>query len=127
MSDAAGIFIFAPMITLVFATNNTHKLEELRHIAGSRFNILSLEDIGYQEDIPENELTLEGNASSKAWTIYNSYGNDCFADDTGLEVDALEGRPGVKSARYAGDDCIAENNTRKVLGELQGQTNRKSW
>ena len=113
------------MMDLIFATNNKHKLEEIRLIAGRHFNILSLEDIGCLDEIPENEPTLEGNASSKAWYIYDKYGKDCFADDTGLEIAALGGKPGVISARYAGADCNADNNTRKVLMELNGELNRK--
>lgn len=114
------------MTELVFATNNTHKLHEVKDIAGSRINILSLHDIGCYDDIPENADTLEGNASIKSWYIFNKFGRDCFADDTGLEVEALGGLPGVKSARYAGDDCIAENNVRKLLRELHGVENRKA-
>jgi XTP/dITP diphosphohydrolase len=112
------------MKELVFATNNNHKLREIREIAGDRFRIRSLEDIGCREEIPEEAPTLEGNALQKARYVYERYGLDCFADDTGLEVDALQGRPGVKSARYAGDDCIAENNIRKILEEMDGAANR---
>jgi XTP/dITP diphosphohydrolase len=114
------------MRDLVFVTNNAHKLREIRAIIGERFNVLSLADIGYHEDIEEHALTIEGNASVKSWHIYQKFGIDCFADDTGLEIDALKGRPGVKSARYAGDDCIAENNIRKVLVELAGSGNRRA-
>ncbi len=114
------------MIQLVFATNNKHKLAEIRDITGKRFDILSLSDIGCLEEIPENEPTIEGNASSKAWYVYNRYGRDCFADDTGLEIEALDGRPGVKSARYAGEDCISENNIQKILHELEEHVNRKA-
>lgn len=114
------------MRELVFATNNPHKLKEINAIIGVRFRILSLADIGCTEEIVEDAETIPGNASVKSWYIWNKYGKDCFADDTGLEVDALEGRPGVKSARYAGDDCNPENNIRKVLEELKGSENRKA-
>ena len=111
---------------LVFATNNSHKLEEVRAIIGDRYEIRSLRDIGCLEDIPEEEPTIEGNALAKSGFVYERYNLDCFADDTGLEVDALGGRPGVKSARYAGDACIADNNIAKILSELEGNTNRKA-
>jgi XTP/dITP diphosphohydrolase len=114
------------MIELVFATNNLHKLNEIRAIAGDNFRILSLADIGCREEIIEDAPTIEGNASLKSRYIWDKYGMDCFADDTGLEVEALGGRPGVKSARYAGDDCNAENNIRKLLAELKGEPNRKA-
>lgn len=114
------------MKELVFVTNNPHKLKEINKIIGDEFRILSLSDIGCREDIPEDAATIEENASFKAWYVYNKYGRDCFADDTGLEIDALDGRPGVKSARYAGEDCIPENNIRKVLNELEGKKDRKA-
>jgi XTP/dITP diphosphohydrolase len=114
------------MRELVFATNNPHKLKEINAIIGIRFRILSLADIGCNEEIVEDAETIPGNASLKSWYVYNKYGKDCFADDTGLEVDALAGRPGVKSARYAGDDCNPENNIRKVLEEIKGSQNRKA-
>ena len=103
---------------LVFATNNQHKLVEIRYVAGNDFTILSLNDIGLNADIPEDFDTLHENALQKARFIHEKTGLDCFADDTGLEIDALDGRPGVKSARYAGPECIAENNIQKVLGEM---------
>ena len=114
------------MKELVFATNNLHKLKEVRELAGNHIRILSLRDIDCFDEIPEDAETLEGNASIKSWHIYNKYGINCFADDTGLEIESLGGKPGVKSARYAGEDCIAENNIRKVLSELQGNHNRKA-
>jgi XTP/dITP diphosphohydrolase len=114
------------MRELVFATNNPHKLKEIREIIGDQLRILSLADIGCNEDIPEDAETLEGNASLKSWYVWNKYGKNCFADDTGLEIDALGGRPGVKSARYAGEDCIPENNIRKVLDELEVKIDRKA-
>lgn len=108
-------------IDLVFATNNAHKLDEIRGIVGEKFNILSLRDIGCHDDIPENQPTLEGNALEKARWIKEKYGYDCFADDTGLEVDALGGEPGVHSARYApGDGHDAAANTALLLRNLAG-------
>jgi len=112
--------------TLVFATNNKHKLEEIRHLAGSHIQLLSLSDLGYTGDIPEEKETIEGNAAQKAWFIYNRFGIDCFADDTGLEIDALNGEPGVYSARYAGENCSFEDNINKVLAAMQGIENRKA-
>lgn len=100
---------------LVFATNNAHKLEEARQIIPDGFEIVSLSEIGCHDDIPETADTLEGNALIKARWVHDKYGCDCFADDTGLMVDALGGAPGVYSARYAGDDCIAANNVAKLL------------
>ncbi|MDL2231762.1 non-canonical purine NTP diphosphatase [Porphyromonadaceae bacterium OttesenSCG-928-L07] len=111
---------------LVFATNNAHKLEELRNILGDKYTIISLAEIGCSEDIPEDEDTLEGNALQKARYIKAKYGYDCFADDTGLEVEALDNRPGVYSARYAGEDKDAEANMRKVLNELEGIAERQA-
>lgn len=114
------------MRDLIFVTNNPHKLKEIKEIIGDRFNVLSLADIGCNEEIVEDADTIPGNASLKSCYVFNKYGKDCFADDTGLEIEALDGRPGVKSARYAGDDCNAENNIRKILKELEGSSNRKA-
>jgi XTP/dITP diphosphohydrolase len=114
------------MPDLVFVTNNNHKIKEISAIAGDRIRFLSLADIGCNDEIIEDATTIEGNASLKSWFVYNKYGKDCFADDTGLEIDALDGRPGVKSARYAGEECNPENNIRKVLKELDGEENRKA-
>ena len=111
---------------LVFATNNSHKLYEVQHLLGDSFKLLSLSDIGFSDEIPEDYDTLELNASQKAWHIYNKYKIDCFADDTGLEVDALGGKPGVFSARYAGEDKDPQANMKKLLNELHGSTNRKA-
>ena len=111
---------------LVFVTNNRHKLKEISSIIGDKITILSLSDIGCNDEIEENADTIEGNASLKSRYIWEKTGRNCFADDTGLLIDALEGRPGVKSARYAGDDCIPENNIRKVLKELEGIGDRKA-
>ena len=109
---------------LVFATNNKHKLQEVRDIIGSGVEILSLADINCNEDIPETADTLDGNALIKARYIYEKYNVNCFADDTGLEVDALDGAPGVYSARYAGDGHDSEANMRKLLENLTGKNNR---
>ncbi len=112
---------------IVFATNNQHKLEEIRDILGSSFEIVSLKDIGCQEDIPETGDTLEENALQKARYICDHYHISCFADDTGLEVEALNGAPGVHSARYAeGTDHNSEANMAKLLRELEGKENRKA-
>lgn len=112
---------------LVFATNNAHKLDEIRAILGDRVEVLSLKDIHCGADIPETADTLEGNAALKAEYIYKNYGLDCFADDTGLEVEALGGAPGVYSARYAGGEGHdSEANMKKLLVELEGKTNRKA-
>lgn len=112
---------------LVFATNNVHKLDEIRAILGDKIEVLSLKDINCDADIPETADTLEGNAALKAEYIYKNYGLDCFADDTGLEVEALGGAPGVYSARYAGGDGHdSEANMRKLLKELDGEQNRKA-
>lgn len=115
------------MRKLVFATNNAHKLEEIRAILGDKVEVLSLKDIQCDADIPETADTLEGNAVLKAEYIYRHYGLDCFADDTGLEVEALNGAPGVYSARYAGGEGHdSEANMRKLLAEMEGKTNRKA-
>lgn len=115
------------MRKLVFATNNAHKLEEIRAILGEKVEILSLKDIHCDTDIPETADTLEGNAALKAEFIYKHYGLDCFADDTGLEVEALGGAPGVYSARYAGGEGHdSEANMKKLLKELSGETDRKA-
>lgn len=111
---------------LVFATNNQHKLAEIQAIVGEHFKLLSLREIGCNEEIPEEQDTLEGNASQKAFFIYNKYGYNCFADDTGLEIEALNGEPGVFSARYAGEDKNPEANIDKVLGKLAKINNRKA-
>lgn len=112
------------MMKIVFATNNAHKLDEVRQVVGDKFALVSLRECGIVEDIPENEPTLEGNALAKARYIYERTGADCFADDTGLEVDALGGEPGVRSARYATDGHDDEANKRLLLERLQGVENR---
>lgn len=112
---------------LVFATNNAHKLSEIRAILGERIEVLSLRDINCDADIPETADTLEGNASIKSRYIYEHYGLDCFADDTGLEVEALDGAPGVYSARYAGGDGHdSEANMNLLLDNLKNKSNRKA-
>ena len=111
---------------LVVATNNAHKLEEIAAILGDEMELLSLKDINCHADIPETADTLEGNAHQKAMYIYENYGMDCFADDTGLEVEALNGAPGVFSARYAGDGHDSEANMQKLLKELKGNEIRKA-
>ena len=111
---------------LVFATNNKHKLQEVRDIVGNRVEVLSLNDINCHDDIPETADTLQGNALIKARHIYDKYGLNCFADDTGLEVEALDGAPGVYSARYAGEECDSEANMLKLLKNLTGKNNRNA-
>ena len=111
---------------LVFATNNPHKLEEIKKAVGDNFKILSLKDIHCADDIPETANTLEGNASQKSFYVYNKYNKNCFADDTGLEIEALNGKPGVYSARYAGPGHDHEKNMDKVLSELRNTKNRKA-
>ena len=110
---------------LVFATNNAHKLDEVRQILGDGFKVLSLNDIGCHEDIPETADTFQGNALQKARYVKEHYGYDCFADDTGLEVKALDGAPGVHSARYAGDHD-SEANMTKLLHELEKKSDRSA-
>lgn len=112
---------------IVFATNNQHKLQEIRDILGSEFEIVSLKDIGCDVDIPETGNTIEENAMQKAQYVYDHYNLSCFADDTGLEVEALNGEPGVHSARYAeGTDHDSEANMAKLLRNLEGKDNRKA-
>lgn len=114
------------MKEIVFATNNVNKLSEMRAIIGDKYKILSLKDIGCDEDIPETAVTLEGNAEIKARYVKDKYGYDCFADDTGLEVEALGGAPGVYSARYAGNEHDSEKNMNLLMHNMQGKSNRKA-
>ncbi|MBQ6194462.1 MAG: non-canonical purine NTP diphosphatase [Prevotella sp.] len=115
------------MKKIVFATNNQHKLDEIRQILGSTFEVLSLNDIGCHEEIPEDHDTLQENALQKAKYIADHYDVDCFADDTGLEVEALNGEPGVHSARYAeGTDHDSEANMNKLLRKLGNNNNRRA-
>lgn len=109
---------------LCFASNNAHKLDEIRPLLPASVELLSLADIGCQEELPETQDTLEGNARQKAQYVWDHYGVACFADDTGLEVAALGGEPGVYSARYAGPQRSAPDNVQKLLRELAGQPNR---
>ena len=123
------------MTQLVFVTQNPHKLHEIKDLFDkslvhfphlNQYHLVSLNDIGFQQDIPETRDTLEGNASLKAWTISRIFGLPCFADDTGLEVETLDNRPGIFSARYAGEDKNFDKNMEKVLRELEGHPNRKA-
>lgn len=111
---------------LVFATNNLHKLQEIEQLFNHSIELLSLNDINCFTDIPENQETLEGNAAEKSFYVFNNYGLNCFADDTGLEIDALNGEPGVYSARYAGEEKSSENNMNLVLEKLTNIKNRKA-
>lgn len=121
------------MQELVFATHNEHKALEIQAILSHDYRVLSLDDVKFQDPVPENENSLEGNASQKAWYVHNKLRKDCFADDTGLEVECLDGAPGVYSARYADltndrktDEPAPEANIRKLLAQMQGETNRKA-
>ena len=114
------------MVTLVFATNNRHKLDEVQQMVGDKFKIVSLAEIKCFDEIPETADTLEGNALQKAHFVKENYGYDCFADDTGLEVESLNNEPGVYSARYAGEACSFEDNMNKLLTNLQGVDNRSA-
>lgn len=111
--------------TLIFATNNRHKLEEVQHLAGTSFTLKSLDDIGCTEDIAETGTTFRENASLKSNFIYREYGLDCFGDDSGLEIDALNGEPGVYSARYSGSRDM-DRNIRLVLEKLEAAENRRA-
>lgn len=112
------------MKKIVFATNNQHKLEEIRKITAGKIEVLSLSDIQSHDEIEESGATLKENALIKAQFIKNHYGFDCFADDTGLEVEALHGAPGVYSARYAGEGCNPMDNMKKLVQTLEGEKNR---
>ena len=114
------------MRTLVFATNNKHKLQEVSEMLDGIVEIKSLEEMGLSGEIPETADTLQGNALQKAQWVWERTHTDCFADDTGLEVEALDGAPGVYSARYAGEHCSFDDNIDKLLGAMEGKTNRKA-
>ena len=114
------------MRTLIFATNNRHKLQEVSEMLKGIVQIRSLAEMGLEGDIPETADTLQGNALQKAQWVYDRTGMDCFADDTGLEVEALGGAPGVYSARYAGEHCSFDDNIDKLLAALDGNTNRRA-
>lgn len=111
---------------LVFATANQNKAKEIQSLIPATIRILSLNDIDCREEIPETQPTIEGNASQKAFYVYEKYGSNCFADDTGLEIEALDGRPGVLSARYAGEAKNADDNMKKILLEMQDVSNRRA-
>jgi XTP/dITP diphosphohydrolase len=111
---------------LLFATNNQHKLVELEKITGENIHLKCLADIKCEEEIPETGATLEANASQKSFYIFNRFNINCFSDDTGLEIEALNGEPGVYSARYAGEDKDAVKNMQKVLEKMKGVSNRKA-
>jgi len=111
---------------LVFATNNKNKLKEIKNAINENIELLSLADIDFNEEIPETHETIEENASEKSLYIYDRYKINVFSDDTGLEIDALNGEPGVYSARYAGEDCSFQDNMDKVLKNLEGIENRKA-
>ena len=114
------------MKEIVFATNNRHKLTEVQHLLGDSVALRTLEEIGCHDELPETQNTLEGNARQKALFVYDRYNLVCFADDTGLEVDALNGEPGVHSARYAGSQKSSEANISLLLNKLRGKPNRKA-
>ncbi len=116
-------------MTLIFATNNSHKLHEAREklqLVNAPVEILSLSDIDFSEDLPETGNTLQANALQKAETLYKRVKRNCFADDTGLEIEALDGAPGVYSARYAGESCTFDDNMNLVLSNMQGKSNRRA-
>jgi XTP/dITP diphosphohydrolase len=114
------------MHTLLFASNNTHKADEIRRVLGDRFRILTLREAGIHLDIPEPHDTLEENAREKSTTIHRITGQDCFSEDSGLEVDALGGEPGVRSARYAGEGVAPSAHIEKLLGAMKGKPNRQA-
>lgn len=114
------------MKKLVFATNNKNKLREMREIMDGLYEVVGLNEIGCNDDIVEDADTIQGNARIKADYVTNRFGVDCFADDTGLEVEALDGAPGVYSARYAGEHCSYQDNVNKILSEMRGVENRKA-
>lgn len=111
---------------LIFATNNQHKTDEIRSVLDDTLEIITLKEAGIDKDIPEPYATLEANASTKSMTIFEMTGLNCFSEDTGLEVEALHGEPGVKSARYAGPGCTADANIEKLLANLEGKTERNA-
>ncbi len=111
---------------LVFATNNKNKIQEIQSLVNDQFKILSLKEIGCNQDLVESKSTLEGNSLQKAKYIFDNFKYNCFADDTGLEIDSLNGEPGVYSARYAGTECDAEKNIIKVLNKLKNETRRNA-
>lgn len=115
------------MEELVIATNNQHKVEEIRRALGNKIKLISLKDLGCREEIPEDGTTLKENAYQKAKYIWDKYNKSCFADDTGLMVEALDGAPGVYSARYAGEHCSFDDNIDLLLENMEGKTNRNAY
>jgi XTP/dITP diphosphohydrolase len=113
-------------VKLIFATHNSNKAFEIQKLLPEHFQILTLNDIDFQEEIPENEPTIEANSAFKAQFIFNKFNLNCFADDTGLEIEALNGKPGVYSARYAGEERNSDANINLVLEELKGVENRNA-
>lgn len=113
-------------MVLVFATRNKNKIAEIQQLIPNRIRVLSLHDVHCMEDIPETQPTIEGNAAQKSFYVYQKYHHNCFADDTGLEIEALDGRPGLLSARFAGEDANADNNIKKVLSLMEGIENRNA-
>lgn len=111
---------------LIFSSSNKHKIQEIQQLLGTSHQIGTLIDIGCHEEIPETQETIEGNASQKSFYVYEKYGVNCFSDDSGLEIEALNGQPGVYSARYAGNQKSDADNIEKVLSELNGITNRNA-
>ena len=111
---------------LIFATNNQFKFDEVKNILTGKLCLISLRELNFKDEIPEIHNSIKSNAQGKALYIFNKYNMDCFADDTGLEIEALNGEPGVFSARYAGENCIFQDNIEKVLRKLSGITNRKA-
>ena len=115
------------MEELVIATNNQHKVEEIRRALGDKIKLISLKDLGCREEIPEDGTTLKENAYQKAKYVWDKYKKNCFADDTGLMVEALDGAPGVYSARYAGEHCSFDDNIDLLLENMEGKTNRNAY
>ena len=115
------------MEELVIATNNQHKVEEIRRALGNKIKLISLKDLGCREEIPEDGTTLKENAYQKAKYVWDKYKKNCFADDTGLMVEALDGAPGVYSARYAGEHCSFDDNIDLLLENMEGKTNRNAY
>jgi XTP/dITP diphosphohydrolase len=126
VSDAVDAEQFGNKMKLIFATNNQHKIEEMQAAIGSKIELVSLKQAGIDVEIPEPFDTLEENATAKSKFIYELTGKNCFSEDTGLEVESLNGEPGVKSARYAGENRSFEENIQKLLSKLEGVSNRKA-
>ena len=115
------------MTKIIFATNNQHKLSEIRNILTGKFEVFGLKDIGFEGDIPETGTTLYENASIKSKYVFEKFNTNCFSDDTGLEIDSLGGKPGVFSARYAGEESDSNKNIEKVLAEMTGSKDRSAF